>query len=182
MIDKIQRLFNQMIAPLKRKVLLMIGRGIMLAVDSSKDIQLSSVNLLADETKDKTEVFQHFGFTSNIPQDSELIFLSVGGNREHGIIIGSENRTLRLKNLNVGDTAIYNKNGKYVWIEGDNIKMLVDKIQVNNATNELIAVIHEYFEAVRDGQTITGIGPQPWETATITALQAVIDKLETFKV
>lgn len=182
MTEKIVRIFNQMMGPLKRKVLLMVGRGVLLALDSSKNIQQASLTLLADETKDKTEFFQHFGFTSRPPAQSDIIFLSIGGNREHGVIIASESREFRLKGLDEGDSALYNMNGKYVWLKGDDLKILTEKVEINNSSNELIAVIHEYFEEVRDGKTITGIGPQPWDGTTTTALQTVIDKLETFKV
>ena len=181
MTEKIARIFNQMIRPLKRSVLLMIGRGVLTALDSSKDIQLASVNLLADESKDKTEFFQHFGFTSRPPSGSDAIFLSLGGNRDHGVIIGSESRAHRLKDLDQGDCALYNVNGKHIWLKGDNIEMKLAKLVINNDSHELVAVLHEYFEAVRDGLTVTAIGPQPWDAGTIANLQAVIDKLETFK-
>ena len=180
--EKFIRLFERLIRPLKRQVLLMVGRGILLAVDSTKDIQVVQVSLLADETKDKTEMMQHFGFTSRPPAESDCIMLSVGGNRDHGIIISSEHRQYRLKGLDDGDSAMYNKKGKYLWSKGDNLEGLVSKIKINNGQNELITVIHEFFEEVRDGLTITAIGPQPWAADTIIKLQAVIDKLETFKV
>lgn len=182
MTEKIIRLFNQLISPLKIRVLLMISRGILTAIDSNKDIQLACVNLLADEVKDKTEFFQHFGFTSRPPAKSECIFLSIGGNRDHGVIIASESRLHRLKGLSEGDSAFYNMNGKYLWLKGDNLEGLVEKIKIENSNNELIAVIHEFFEEVRDGLLTTGIGAQNWEPETVTKLQDVIDKLETFKV
>jgi len=181
MTEKIVRIFNQLIGPLKRSVLLMIGRGVLTALDSSKDIQLAQLTLLADETKDKTEFFQHFGFTSRPPAETDIVMLSVGGNRDHGVIIASENRSLRLKGLDDGDSAMYNKNGKFIKLKADDLDALVEKVIINNSSHELITVIHEYFEAVRDGLVQTAIGPQPWEPNTITALQAIITKLETFK-
>lgn len=181
MTEKIVRIFQQLIGPLKRSVLLMIGRGVLLAVDSSKDIQLAKAGLLADEVKDKTEIFQHFGFTSNPPANSDLIFLSLGGNRDHGVIIASESRQHRFKDLVSGDTAIYNMNGKYLWLNGNDMRALVDKVIINNASHELISVLHEFMEGVRDGKVITALGPQPFTPNTIAALQLIINKIETFK-
>jgi len=180
--DMIRRLFEHWIGPMRDKVLLMIGRGVLAAVDSSKDIQLSSVTLLADETKDKTEMIQHFGFTSHPPKGSDVIFLSLGGNRDHGIIIGTESRDHRLKGLNEGDSALYNISGKYLWLKGENLEGLVEKIEINNSNHELISVLVEYFERARDELTVTAIGPQPHTQTSITNLTATIDKLKTFKV
>jgi phage baseplate assembly protein V len=180
--DVIVRVFNQLIGPIKRSVLLMIGRGVLMAVDSSKDIQLIKLRLLADENKDKTEMMQHFGFTSNPPVNSDLVFLSIGGNRDHGVVIASESRQYRLKNVAPGDSAIYNQAGKYLWIKGNNIEGLVSKIKINNQNHELIAVLHEYMTAVKDGLVVTALGPMPWTPATKTQLENIIAKIETFKI
>ena len=179
--DMVSRFFNQAIAPLKTRVLLTIGRGLLLAVNDSTKIQQVSISLLAGETKDKTESFQNYGFTSNPPKDTEIIMLSVGGNRDHGIVVASEHRGFRLKNLDEGDSAQYNKNGKKVHLEGDNLKIIAEKLVVNNASHEFTAVVVEYMKAVRDGKVITLLGPSPFDAATITALNAIIVKMETFK-
>ena len=180
--EMIIRTFNQLVGPIKRSVLLMIGRGVLMAVDSSKNIQLTTVKLLADETKDKIEMMQHFGFSSNPPANSDIIFLSIGGNRDHGIVIASESRQHRLKNIAPGDSAIYNQSGKHLWLKGNNLEGLVDKLKIENASHELITVIHEYMTAVKDGLVVTALGPMPWTPATKTQLQTIITKLETFKI
>lgn len=179
--EKVIRIFEQMIRPLKNRVLLMIGRGILTAIDTDKEIQLCSVNLLADEVKDKTEVFQHYGFTSAIPSDTEIIMLSVGGNRDHGIVIGSENRSLRLKGLSEGDSAIYNKKEKYLWLNEDNLRGLVEKIVINNTDHEFLDVLVETLEMLRDSFNRTAVGPLPKDEASITAINESLDKLKTFK-
>jgi len=180
--EMIVRIFEQMIKPIKNSVYLMIGRGIITAVNADKDIQLTSVNLLADETKDKTELFQHFGFTSYPPSETECVMLSIGGNRDHGIIIATEKRDLRLKGLSEGDSALYNKKGKFLWLNEDNLKGLVEKIEINNSSHELISVLIEYFETSRDALNVTALGPQPKSAVSKAALTTVIDKLKTFKV
>lgn len=181
-INDIKRLFDHMLGPIKIRILLMIGRGVLTAIDSSKEIQLAKLTLLADETKDQTEIFQHFGFRSSIPKDSDLIFLSIGGNRDHGVIIGSESRSHAIKGLNEGDTVIYNKNGKYLWLKGENLEGIVEKIEINNSSHELISVLVEYFEKSRDAKNLTALGPMPKDPADVTLLTEAIDKLKTFKV
>ncbi|MBE9542504.1 MAG: phage baseplate assembly protein [Proteobacteria bacterium] len=176
------KFFNKMMAPMKRKVLLMIGRGIMLAVDDSKKIQLAQGSFFADEIKDQIEVFNHFGFTSNAPAKTECIMVSIGGNREHSIIIASENRELRLKDLPPGASAQYNKNGKYIKLIEDNAEILIEKLKITNSSHELIAVLSEWMDEIIKGKTITVIGPQPWDAATIVKLTDVKIKLDTFKI
>lgn len=180
--DQLIKFFSKAISPLKRKVQLMVGRGILLAINDSKDIQLLQGSFLAGETKDQTESFQHYGFTSNPPPGTECIMVSVGGNREHGVIIATENREFRLKDLPTGDSAQYNKNGKYIKLLGDNADILIEKLKITNSSHELVAVLSEGMDEVIKGKTITLMGPQPWDPATIVLLQAVKDKLDTFKI
>lgn len=179
--DTILKLFNKAIAPLKRKVLLMIGRGVLLAIKDSDKIQIAQGSILAGETKDEIEVFNNFGFTSHPPANTECIIVSIGGNREHSVVIASENRELRLKDLPEGASAQYNKNGKYLKLIDDDAEMLIEKLKIENSSHELIAVLSEWMDKIILGTTITAIGPQPWTDATIAQLQAVKTKLDTFK-
>lgn len=181
--DEIRKAVTSMVMPLKNKILLMVGRGIIMAVNDSNKIQQMQITLLADEVKDQVEVFNHFGFTSNAPGGSECIMLSVAGSRDHGVVIATENREMRLKGLVSGESAQYNLNGKYIWIkESDNIEMLLKKIKIQNDDHEMITVLSEFMDEVIKGLTITAIGPQPWEPATKAKLEAVKEKLDTFKV
>lgn len=180
-VEDVVRIIRQTIRPIKNKILLSIGRGILLAAKDDKEIQQVQLTLLADEVKDQVESMAHFGFSSNPPKGSDLVMLSVGGNRDHGIVVASEHRESRFKNLAEGDTVLYNKNGKYIHIKGDNIEALVSKLKIENDSHELITVLSELTQELIDGLTITAIGPQPWTADTKAKLQAVKDKLDTFK-
>jgi phage baseplate assembly protein V len=180
--DDIRRLVSETVRPLKNMVLLSIGRGIILAVNDAEKIQQLQATLLADEVKDQVESFAHFGFTSNPPADTECIMVSVAGSRDHGVIVATENRALRLKGLASGESAQYNKNQKYIWIKAnDNVEMLLAKLKIQNANHEMVAVLSEFMDEVIKGLTITAIGPQPWEPGTKAKLEAVKEKLDTFK-
>lgn len=120
----IEKAFNRMIAPLKRKVNLMLSRGIVARVDDSSGIKRIQGTLLADEVLDNIEVFQEYGFSSRPPRGSEFVMASIGGNREHPICIATMNRDLRVKNLKEGETLIFDKDGNFIHLQdGGNIEI-----------------------------------------------------------
>jgi phage baseplate assembly protein V len=183
-VSDIQRIVRDMVKPLKNAALLMIGRGILLAADDTQKIQLIQASLLADEVKDQMEMFAHYGFTSCPPEGTEIVAASVGGSRDNAIAVASEHRQYRLKNLEKGESALYNgMSGKYIWLKKNgNTEVTLNKLKINNANYEAVAVLSEFMDEVINGLTITAIGPQPWEPDTKARLQAVKDKLDTFKV
>lgn len=134
-LDDIIKVFRKLIAPLQRKVLLTIGRGVILATQDSGKLQLIQGSFLADEVKSDVEKVHHFGFSSHAPKNSDCIMVCVGGSREHGIIIGSESRDHRFKDLAEGEAVIYSKNGDYVHVKNDEIIVHSKKVTVN-ATDE----------------------------------------------
>ena len=172
MLNAIQKLME----PLKRRVLLMIGRAIIQTVDDSKGVQTAKISVLADETIDKVERFQQFGITSNPPLNSEAVVLFLGGNREHGIIVGIEDRNTRKKELEPGETAIYTSDGSFIHFK------LGGKLLIKNDSNEWVAVKDQYMQALIDARTMTLMGPQPLlsRSPNETFLQ-IKDRFKTFK-
>jgi len=120
-VEDIIKVFRKLIAPLQRKVLLTIGRGVILATKDSGTLQVIQGTFLADEVKSDVEKMHHFGFTSHAPKNSECIMVSVGGNREHGIIIATESRQYRFKDLGEGEAAIYSQFGDYIHLKNGNV-------------------------------------------------------------
>jgi phage baseplate assembly protein V len=114
--------------PLKDRVLLMAGRAILMAVKDDKAIQQVQVSALAGETMDKVESYQQFGFTSNPPPGTEGIILALGGNRENMVLIATDNRELRKKNLEKGESAFYTHDGTYIYLKKDG------QIEIKTAT------------------------------------------------
>lgn len=183
-VDNLVNFFNKAIAPTRRKVLLMVGRAIITAVKDSTDIQQVQVKLFAGEVKDDVERFQEYGLRSFPPDETEAIMVCVGGNREHGVIIATENRAAKssIPPLAKGDVALYNNQGASIHLSGEDIKVKLDKFSVTNDTEELIAVLSEFMEEVIKGLNETVIGPMPLTAATQVAMTLVKDKLDTFKV
>lgn len=106
-------------------------RGIVTLVKAAGAVQLVQGEGLKGEQVQGAEMFQHFGFTSNVPADSMFILLPLGGKTGHGIIIATENGTYRLKNLESGETAIYNQWGDHVKLGKDRHMKLVSNVAVD---------------------------------------------------
>jgi phage baseplate assembly protein V len=108
---------QRILQPLKARVLLMVGRAIIAAVKDSTSIQEAQLSALKGESLDGVQRIQEFGFTSNPPPGSEAIIVALGGNRENVVIIATDNREVRIKNLASGETAIYTNDGTYIHLK-----------------------------------------------------------------
>lgn len=123
-------ILERWIAPLKRRVAQSISRAVITALSDSKDFQQLQAQLLADELHSNIDRIQNYGFTSVPKVGAEGIFLSVGGSREHGVIIAVDDRRYRLKNLASGEVAMYTD-------EGDKIHFKRGGIIEVNASNRI---------------------------------------------
>jgi phage gp45-like len=97
------------------------------------DIQLIDANGLEDEQHTQImRVYPH-GFTSYSPKDSHLIALGLGGRRDNIVALGGEHQDYRIKNLNEGESVLYDTSGNVVH-------MLIDKGIAMNAKNGPVVV------------------------------------------
>lgn len=95
------------LTPLSRRLRLMIARAVVTAIDDAGKIQAAQVKLLDGEVRDGAEILLQYGFTSLPLGDREGLYFSVGGDRDHGVMICVADRKYRLKNLAPGETAVY---------------------------------------------------------------------------
>ena len=156
MIKQIERIICQKLAPLQRKVLLMLSRGIVARVDDTGGIKRFQGKVIAGEVLDDIEVFQEYGFSSRPPRGSEFIMASVGGNREHAVAIATMNRNLRVKNLKEGETVIFDKDGNYVYLkENGNIEVKAStKVKVDAPESEFTGNVLIKGNLTVEGNTI----------------------------
>lgn len=105
--DAVIRTVTKLIGPLKRRVLLMIGRGVLKLIDDAGGIQHVQLVALEGETLDRVERFQEYGFTSVPHPGAEAVLAAAGGDRGHGLVVGVEDRRYRLVGLAGGEVAIY---------------------------------------------------------------------------
>jgi phage baseplate assembly protein V len=122
-----------------RRVMNMICRGVLATTDDENGMQLQQVSLLRDEAKTAVERFQNYGFSSNAPADSECIVVFVGGGRDHGIVVGVDDRATRFTGLGSGEVAIYTN-------EGDSIIVLKRNNIVEVTTRTLIVNVEDAIE------------------------------------
>lgn len=111
------RTFNKLIQPYARRIRLTVSRGIVRLVNDALKLQEVQIALLADETSDQVERFQNYGITSVPLSGAEGVFLSVGGSRDHGVIIAIDDRRYRLKGLQPGEVALYDDQGQVIKLK-----------------------------------------------------------------
>ncbi len=121
--------------PMARRVRLMVSRAILNLIDTSGGRVSLQTSLLAGELSDGVEYFEHYGFTSAPWEGAEGVFVSVGGQRESGVVIATGDRRYQLRGLASGEVAIYDDLGQVVHltrggivIEGAGLPMTVNNV------------------------------------------------------
>jgi phage gp45-like len=115
--DALLAMIRRAVAPIQRRIMLAVGRAVILASRDAEGIQTVKVSLLAGELRDRVERFQEYGFTS-VPLDGcEAVAVFVGGDRGHGLIVATDDRRHRKAGLQPGEVAIYTDEGDTVHIK-----------------------------------------------------------------
>ena len=180
--------------PIKRRIFLMISKGVVRAVNDTGGIQFMQLDLLADETRDNMQRFQNYGFYGNPPLDSEAVVIFPSGNRSAGLVVCVDNRAYRIK-LESGEVAIGTKFGDYVYLDkNSNFKVKAKKIKIEGQNDELLSLISDFLteeinlaDKLSTDTTNTIFGPMQlngfaYYAARKTALQAILTKLTALKV
>ncbi len=123
-----------------RRVMTTIGRGRKTTGDDAGNVQTLQVKLGQNEIRDNTPRLAEFGFTSMPPDGADLVVLFIGGDRSNGVIIASGDIATRMKNLQPGESALYDSLGKHVYLKADQIEIDAKNQPVNiiNATTVTI--------------------------------------------
>ncbi len=99
-LDAVRSLIFRQLAPTIRAVRLMVSRGVIRRVTDTARLQLVQLSLLGDgagdeEVADEVEHLQPFGLSFVPPVESEVVALSVGGERDHLFALGASSRAHR---------------------------------------------------------------------------------------
>jgi len=119
--DAVIRTVTKILAPLKRRVFLMIGRAVVKLIDDAYGVQQLQLVGLEGEVLDRVERFQEYGFTSHPHPGAEAVLAAVGGDRAHCLVIGVEDRRYRLRGLAGGEAALYDDQGQVVHLTRNGI-------------------------------------------------------------
>lgn len=110
------RALARMMAPLHRRVRLMVSRAVVGLVNDTLKLQGLQVSLLADEVRERAERLQQYGFTSHPHPGAEAVVVCVAGNRDHPLVIAVDDRRYRLRGLAQGEVALYTDEGDRIHL------------------------------------------------------------------
>jgi phage gp45-like len=111
MIDQLARF----IAPLSRRVRGMVARGVLTLVEDAGGVQRVQAKVGA-QTLDGLDRPQMYGFSSHPPAGGEVVVVFVGGNRDHGVIVGEGDRAHRPQASQPGSVVVYDGAGHSVTL------------------------------------------------------------------
>ena len=100
------RELNKFMAPMARRVSLMVARGVLKRSSDTEKLQTAQVELLDGEVRE-FERFQNYGYTARAHDGAEVAAIFVGGNRDHGVAVAIDDRRYRVTGLQPGEVAVY---------------------------------------------------------------------------
>ena len=103
---------SRLLAPIKRKIFLMIGRSILSAINDAETTQKLQLKLLSDEIVTDIERFENYGHSSYPWEDAEALATFINGNRDHGIVVVVHDRRYRPNYLAQGEVVIFTDEDK----------------------------------------------------------------------
>lgn len=112
MSDALQRL----LAPINRKLRMLAGRAVIRLMSDAVSAQVEG---FADEVRDGAELFQQYGFRSMPLPGAEGVMLSLGGSRDHTVIICAGDRRYNTTVLESGECVMEDHLGKRIHFKLD---------------------------------------------------------------
>lgn len=110
---------QRLLAPVYRRALLTVARGFVLDVDDSTKTQELQLSILRDEVRSHLERLGAIGITCVPKNGATAAVLFIGGNRDHGLVLGLEDGSVRPKGLEPGETAVYDYAGSRIHLRSD---------------------------------------------------------------
>lgn len=125
--NQLLRQISTLLQPLNRRLMDVVARAVVERLDDSKEAQLAQLGILDGEVRDTVERFQNYGFTSVPLEGAEAVVLSVGGHRDHCLVVAMDDRRYRLRDLEPGEVAVFHKDGAKVHLKADGSVELTSK-------------------------------------------------------
>jgi phage baseplate assembly protein V len=154
------------LAPLIRRLGMMLARGELTAVNDAGGIQQMQVGLLAGETADAVERFQNYGLSSSPPAGGDALVCFLGGNRDHGVVVAVNDRGSRPTGLASGEVVLYNN-------QNVSLRLTAEGDLIIKARRVIIEAEQSIEASATTDATITAAGAVNLRGADITAEPAV---------
>jgi phage baseplate assembly protein V len=117
---------------IKRRIQLMITRGVVSLVDSQSLMQMLQIKTIGAVPLDRVEQFEPYGLTAHPHPGAEYISLSVGGRMGHEVVISVSDRRYRLTGLEAGEVALHDDLGQAIILKRDHIHVISPKVVVES--------------------------------------------------
>ncbi len=111
---------------LHNRIMMVLGRGVVVSVDDTGPLQLMQVKLGPNEVRDRTPVYGLFGFSSNAPRGAGMLAAFFGGNRTGGAAIATSHSPSRPRNLLSGESVVYNILGQKLYLSTTGMQLIGD--------------------------------------------------------
>jgi phage baseplate assembly protein V len=164
----------------------LVSRAVVALVDDSSKLQVLQVEVGEGEVREAERV-QEYGFTSVPLEGAEGVVVFVGGRRDHGLVVATDDRRHRPTGLQTGEVAVYTDEGDQVIIRrGGTIevtaatKVVVDAPVVELAGNadalalasKVAAELTVLKNAINAAPVVPGDGGAAFKAALVAALAA----------
>jgi phage gp45-like len=119
-----------------RRVMMLAGMSRVTSLSDQGNVQKVQVQTPLDLRND-TLRFAEFGFSSGLPNGTDVIVLSLGGDRSAQVAVASNHNGFRHEGLQPGEVVVYNQWGLYVKLKEDEIEVEAkgQKVNINNASD-----------------------------------------------
>lgn len=113
--------FERMMEPLRQRVMLMVAKAIVKMVDDGGGLQRVQIKLLNGELRSDVARVQNYGHSARPSGDTLAVALSIGGNRDHMLVVALDDLAHRPRDLREGEATLYDDLGQRVWLTRDGI-------------------------------------------------------------
>lgn len=128
---------SQILAPIKRRLRLMIRRALVSLIDDTQERQLVQAAGYQGEVLDGVEHFQGYGRTAIAPSASDMVLVAIGGDMEQLVALRVEDRSVRPKGLKALDNCLYHADGHNLLLTENGTGILTLKRLVINAEDSI---------------------------------------------
>ncbi len=126
-----QAMSARFLKPLKDRIYLMLARAILRGVSDEGSRQFVQIGALKGETRDGVERVQEYGFTSHPISGAQAVMISIGGNRDHPVVIAVDDPRFRHTGLEAGEVCLYTDEGDTIILKrGRTIEITTDNLVV----------------------------------------------------